>query len=48
MNLKKQASSHKDRLPKTLFTLSRCRIIEDNGFGDLLKATTLGMRPMKR
>jgi hypothetical protein len=28
-NLKKRASCHEDRFPKTLFTLSRCRIAED-------------------
>jgi hypothetical protein len=30
-----QASNHEDRFPKTLFTLSRCRITEDDGSGDL-------------
>jgi hypothetical protein len=35
-NLKKWASSHEDRFPKTLFALSRCRIAEDDDFGDLL------------
>jgi hypothetical protein len=35
-NLKKRASSHKDRFPKTLFALSQCRITEDNGSGDQL------------
>jgi hypothetical protein len=34
-NLKKWASSHKDHFPKTLFALSRCRITEDDGAGDL-------------
>jgi hypothetical protein len=34
-NLKKRASSNEDRFPKTLFALSRCRITEDDGFGDL-------------
>jgi hypothetical protein len=35
-NLKKRASSHEDRFPKTLFTLSQCRIAEDDGSKDLL------------
>jgi hypothetical protein len=35
-NLKKRASSHEYRFPKTLFTLSRCWIAEDDGSGDLL------------
>jgi hypothetical protein len=35
-NLKKGASSHEDRFSKTIFTLSWCRIAEDNGSGDLL------------
>jgi hypothetical protein len=35
-NLTKRASSHEDRFPKTLFALSRSRIAEDNGSGDLL------------
>jgi hypothetical protein len=29
-NLTKQASSHEDRIPKTLFALSRCRIVDDD------------------
>jgi hypothetical protein len=29
-------SSHEDRFPKTLFFLSRCRIAENDGSGDLL------------
>jgi hypothetical protein len=29
-------SSHVERFPKTLFTLSRCRIAEDDGSRDLL------------
>jgi hypothetical protein len=29
-------SSHEDRFLKILFALSRCRITEDDGFGDLL------------
>jgi hypothetical protein len=35
-NLMKRASSCEDRFPKTLFTLSQCRITEDDGFRDLL------------
>jgi hypothetical protein len=35
-NLKKRDSSHEDHFPKILFTLSHCRIIEDDGFRDLL------------
>jgi hypothetical protein len=35
-HLKKQSSSREDHFPKTLFVLSRCRIIEDDGYGDLL------------
>jgi hypothetical protein len=35
-NLKKQASNRKDRFSKILFALPRCRIVEDDGFGDLL------------
>jgi hypothetical protein len=35
-NLTKRASSHEDRFSKTLFTLSRCRIAENDGSGDLL------------
>jgi hypothetical protein len=35
-NLKKRASSHKDRFPKTLFTPSQCRIAEDDDSRDLL------------
>jgi hypothetical protein len=34
--LTKQASSREDRFPKTLFTISWCRITEDDGSGDLL------------
>jgi hypothetical protein len=36
MNLKKRSSSHIERFPKTLFTLSQYRIAEDDSFGDLL------------
>jgi hypothetical protein len=35
-NLKKRVSSHEDHFLKTLFALSRCRIAEDDGSGDLL------------
>jgi hypothetical protein len=35
-NLKKWASSHEDHFPKILFTLSRRRIVEDDGFEYLL------------
>jgi hypothetical protein len=28
--------SHVERFSKTLFVLSRCKIAEDDGFGDLL------------
>jgi hypothetical protein len=34
-NLKKQASSHEDQFLKYLFTLSLCRITEDDGSGGL-------------
>jgi hypothetical protein len=40
-NLMKRASSHKDRFPNTLFTLSRCRITEDDGSGDLLSQSQM-------
>jgi hypothetical protein len=35
-NLKERASNREDHFPKTLFTLSQCRITEDDGFRDLL------------
>jgi hypothetical protein len=35
-NLKRRVRSREDRFPKILFALSRCRIAEDDGFGDLL------------
>jgi hypothetical protein len=35
-NLKKRTSSREDRFLKILFALSRCRIVEDDGLGDLL------------
>jgi hypothetical protein len=40
-NLMKQVSSHEDHFPKTLFTLSRCRITEDDGSGDLLSQSQM-------
>jgi hypothetical protein len=40
-NLKKRASSHEDRFPKTLFALSRCRITKDDGSGDLLSQSQM-------
>jgi hypothetical protein len=40
-NLKKRASSREDRFPKTLFALSRCRIAEDDGSGDLLSRSQM-------
>jgi hypothetical protein len=40
-NLKKQVSSSEDRFPKMLFTLSRCRIAEKDGFGDLLSRSQM-------
>jgi hypothetical protein len=36
-----RASSHEDHFPKTLFTLSRCKIAEDDGFGDLLSRSQM-------
>jgi hypothetical protein len=35
-NLKNWVSYHEDYFSKTLFTLSRCRIAENDNFGDLL------------
>jgi hypothetical protein len=35
-NLMKPSSSLIERFPKTFFVLSQCRIIEDDGSGDLL------------
>jgi hypothetical protein len=35
-NMKKRVSSREDHFPKTLFTLSWCRIAEDDGSGNLL------------
>jgi hypothetical protein len=40
-NLTKRASSREDHLPKTLFTLSRCRITEDDGSRDLLSRSQM-------
>jgi hypothetical protein len=40
-NLKKQASSREDHFPKDLFTISQCRIVEDDGFGDLLSRSQM-------
>jgi hypothetical protein len=40
-NLKKQMSSHEDRFSKILFTLSWCRITEDDDFGDLLSQSSM-------
>jgi hypothetical protein len=40
-NLKKRASSREDHFPKTLFTLSHCRIAEDDGFGVLLSRSRM-------
>jgi hypothetical protein len=37
----KRVSSHEDRFPKTLFTLSRCRIIEDDDSGDLFSRSQM-------
>jgi hypothetical protein len=41
MNLEKRSSSHLEHLPKTLFILSRCRIIEDDGSRDLLSRSQM-------
>jgi hypothetical protein len=47
-NLKKRASGREDRFPKTLFTLSWCRIANDDSFRDLLSRShgshTYGMK----
>jgi hypothetical protein len=40
-NLTKRVSSYEDRFPKTLFVLSRCRIAEDDGFGDPLSQSQM-------
>jgi hypothetical protein len=40
-NLKKRASSHEDRFPETLFIISYSRIVEDDGFRDLLSRSQM-------
>jgi hypothetical protein len=40
-NLTKRASSHEDCFPKTLFTLSQCRIAEDDGSRDQLSQSQM-------
>jgi hypothetical protein len=40
-NLKKQASSHEYRFPKTLFVLCWCRIAEDDGSRDVLSRSQM-------
>jgi hypothetical protein len=40
-NLTKRASHHEDRFPKTFIAISRCRIAEDDGFGDLLSQSQM-------
>jgi hypothetical protein len=40
-NLKTWASSREYRFRRTLFALSRCRITEDDGFGDLLSRSQM-------
>jgi hypothetical protein len=40
-NLKKRARSREYHFPKTLFALSRCRIVEDDGSGDLLSRSRM-------
>jgi hypothetical protein len=39
--LTKQASSREDRFLKILFALSRCRIADDDGSGDLLSRSQM-------
>jgi hypothetical protein len=39
--MKNWASSRKDHFPKPLFTLSQCRITEDDGSGDLLSRSRM-------
>ena len=41
MKTRKRSSSRAERFPKTLFALSRCRIVEDDGSGDLLSRSTV-------
>jgi hypothetical protein len=36
MNLENRSSSHVERFPKTLFSLSHCTIAENDGSGGLL------------
>jgi hypothetical protein len=38
---RRSSSSREDRFSKTLFTLSRCRIVEDNSSGDLLSRSQM-------
>jgi hypothetical protein len=40
-NSTKQVSSRKDRFPKTLFALFRCKIAKDDGFEDLLSRSQM-------
>jgi hypothetical protein len=40
-NLKKRGSSREDRFSKTLFSLFRCRITEDDSFRDLLSRSQM-------
>jgi hypothetical protein len=40
-NLKKQGSNHECYFPKTLFALSRYKIAEDDGSGDLLSRSKM-------
>jgi hypothetical protein len=40
-NLTKRAGSREDRFSKTLFGLSRCRITENDGSGDLLSQSQI-------
>jgi hypothetical protein len=40
-NLTKRAGSREDRFSKTLFDLSRCRITENDGSGDLLSQSQI-------
>jgi hypothetical protein len=40
-NLEKRSSSHIERFLKTLFALSRWKMTEDGGFGDLLSRSQM-------
>jgi hypothetical protein len=40
-NLMKRASNREDHFSKTLFTLSRCRIAEEDSFRDLLSRSQM-------